>query len=46
MSIAILFYSPGDEQLAYQLADSEIPSSEQLDWLVHVIQDSEDSMGS
>ena len=34
-SIAILFYSPFDEQLAYRLADSEVPSSEQLDWLVH-----------
>ncbi len=26
-SIAVLLYSPGDEQLAYQLAESEIPSS-------------------
>ena len=41
MSIAILFYAPFDEQLAYRLADLEVPSSEQLDWLVHTIQDSE-----
>ena len=41
MSIAILFYAPFDEQLAYRLADLEVPSSEQLDWLVHSIQDSE-----
>ena len=32
-SIALLFYMPGDEQIAYGLADSEIPSIEQLEWL-------------
>jgi len=37
-SVAVLLYSPGDEQLAYQLAESEIPSSDQLDWLSTVIQ--------
>ncbi len=37
-SIAVLLYSPGDEQLAYQLAESEIPSSVQLDWLSTAIQ--------
>ena len=35
-SIAILFYAPLDEQLAFRLADLEVPSSEQLDWLVHI----------
>lgn len=41
MSIAILFYAPFDEQLANRLADLEVPSSEQLDWLVQSIQESE-----
>src|SRR3954447_1179362 len=36
-SVAVLLYSPGDEQLAFQLAESEIPSSVQLDWLYTVI---------
>ncbi|WP_071395624.1 RecQ family ATP-dependent DNA helicase [Bacillus tuaregi] len=37
-SIAVLLYSTGDEQLAYQLAESEIPSSEQLDWLADMLE--------
>lgn len=36
-SIAILLYSPGDEQIAYQLAESEIPSTAGLDWLANVL---------
>ncbi|MEH7012887.1 ATP-dependent DNA helicase RecQ [Neobacillus niacini] len=32
-SIAILLYSPGDEQLPVQLAESELPSELQIDWL-------------
>jgi ATP-dependent DNA helicase RecQ len=32
-SIAILMYSPGDEQLPIQLAESELPSIQQIDWL-------------
>jgi ATP-dependent DNA helicase RecQ len=32
-SIAILLYSRGDENLALQLAEGELPSSPQLDWL-------------
>jgi ATP-dependent DNA helicase RecQ len=32
-SIAILLYSPGDEQLPLQLAESELPSEQQIDWL-------------
>ena len=36
-SIAILLYSPGDEQIAYQLAESEIPSKAGLDWLATVL---------
>lgn len=32
-SIAILMYSPGDEQLPLQLAESELPSEQQIDWL-------------
>ena len=36
-SIAVLLYSQGDEQLAYQLSDTEVPSAQQLDWLVNRI---------
>jgi ATP-dependent DNA helicase RecQ len=32
-SIAILLYSPGDEQLPIQLAEGELPSRLQIDWL-------------
>lgn len=32
-SIAILLYSKGDESLALQLAEGELPSTSQLDWL-------------
>ncbi|MGF6948593.1 ATP-dependent DNA helicase RecQ [Neobacillus sp. B4I6] len=32
-SIAILLYSPGDEQLPIQLAENELPSEQQIDWL-------------
>lgn len=32
-SIAILLYSPGDEQLPIQLAEGELPSDLQIDWL-------------
>ncbi len=32
-SIAILMYSPGDEQLPIQLAEHELPSEQQIDWL-------------
>jgi ATP-dependent DNA helicase RecQ len=32
-SIAILLYSPGDEQLPIQLAEGELPSIQQIDWL-------------
>jgi ATP-dependent DNA helicase RecQ len=32
-SIAILLYSPGDEQLPLQLAEGELPSEQQIDWL-------------
>ncbi|WP_338470128.1 RecQ family ATP-dependent DNA helicase [Niallia sp. XMNu-256] len=41
-SVAVLLYSPGDEQLAYQLALSEIPSIQQLDWLLNMVHQSED----
>lgn len=34
-SLAILLYSAGDEQLALQLAEGEIPSDDQIDWLFH-----------
>lgn len=36
-SIAILLYTPGDEQIAYQLSESEIPSSSQIDWLMNEV---------
>jgi ATP-dependent DNA helicase RecQ len=32
-SIAYLLYSPGDEQLPMQLAEGELPSELQIDWL-------------
>ncbi|MFZ7945092.1 MULTISPECIES: RecQ family ATP-dependent DNA helicase [Bacillaceae] len=32
-SVAILLSSPGDEQLPLQLAESELPSDQQIDWL-------------
>lgn len=32
-SIAVLLYTPGDEQLPIQLAESELPSEQQIDWL-------------
>lgn len=38
-SIAILLYAPGDEQMAYQLAEGEIPSDVQLDWLAAFYKD-------
>src|SRR3954471_9191862 len=36
-SIAILLYSPGDEQIAYHLAEAEIPATAQLDWLAGIL---------
>lgn len=33
-SIAVLLYSPGDEQLAFQLAESELPEEIQIDRLL------------
>ncbi|WP_428908965.1 RecQ family ATP-dependent DNA helicase [Niallia sp. Krafla_26] len=38
-SVAILLYSPGDEQLAYQLSEAEIPSEQQFDWLAKMVND-------
>ncbi|WP_160721410.1 RecQ family ATP-dependent DNA helicase [Bacillus sp. USDA818B3_A] len=32
-SLAISLYAPGDEQLPFQLAESELPSELQIDWL-------------
>ena len=37
-SIAILLNSPGDEQLPFQLAQTELPSEQQIDWLFHRLQ--------
>lgn len=37
-SVSILLYSQGDEQLAYQLAEGEIPSLTQLDFLFDLIE--------
>lgn len=37
-SIAYLLYSPGDEQLPFQLAESELPSEQQIDWLFHELE--------
>jgi ATP-dependent DNA helicase RecQ len=38
-SVAILLYSPGDEQLPIQLAENELPSEQQIDWLFKKIND-------
>ena len=38
-SIAVLLYCTGDEQLAFQLAQSEVPSDQQLDWLIRIVND-------
>ncbi|NHC39063.1 RecQ family ATP-dependent DNA helicase [Bacillus sp. MM2020_1] len=38
-SIAILLYSPGDEHLPIQLAENELPSEQQIDWLFKKITD-------
>ncbi|WP_462412068.1 RecQ family ATP-dependent DNA helicase [Neobacillus sp. Marseille-QA0830] len=41
-SVAILLFSPGDEILPIQLAESELPAEQQIDWLFHkILQDSE-----
>jgi ATP-dependent DNA helicase RecQ len=37
-SLAILLYSPGDEQLSIQLAEGEIPDREQITMFFHVIE--------
>ncbi|WP_042457974.1 RecQ family ATP-dependent DNA helicase [Neobacillus dielmonensis] len=34
-SVAILLFSPGDEILPIQLAESELPAEQQIDWLFH-----------
>jgi ATP-dependent DNA helicase RecQ len=36
-SIAILLYTPGDDQLPLQLAESELPSEQQIDWLFKMV---------
>ncbi|MDN3016669.1 ATP-dependent DNA helicase [Paenibacillus sp. BSR1-1] len=38
LSIAILLYSPGDEHLPIQLAEGELPSEQQIDWLFSKIE--------
>ncbi|MEH7107379.1 RecQ family ATP-dependent DNA helicase [Bacillus sp. JJ1764] len=36
-SIAILLYTPGDEQIPLQLVEGELPSPQQIDWLFREI---------
>lgn len=43
-SIALLLYSPGDEQLPYQLAEGEMPSEVQLDFVYHLFKEKNDSI--
>ncbi len=38
-SIAILLYSPGDEQLPIQLVESELPGKWQIDWIFHKLKE-------
>ncbi|WP_141433368.1 ATP-dependent DNA helicase RecQ [Bacillus sp. 03113] len=35
-SIAILLYAAFDEQLSYQLVENELPSEEQIEWLINI----------
>ncbi|WNS74074.1 RecQ family ATP-dependent DNA helicase [Bacillus sp. DTU_2020_1000418_1_SI_GHA_SEK_038] len=43
-SLAILLYSPGDEQLPYQLAEGELPTVEQIDWLFKWLGDNQHAL--
>ncbi|MED3624885.1 RecQ family ATP-dependent DNA helicase [Neobacillus thermocopriae] len=36
-SVAILLYTPGDERLPLQLAEAELPTNLQIDWLFKII---------
>ena len=38
-SIAVLLYSQGDESLAYQLSEGELPAKEQIEFLASIIKD-------
>ncbi|RBP89555.1 ATP-dependent DNA helicase RecQ [Cytobacillus firmus] len=38
-SIAIMLYSPGDEQLPIQLAESELPDKAQIDWIMEWVEE-------
>ncbi|KLT17135.1 RecQ family ATP-dependent DNA helicase [Neobacillus vireti] len=43
-SIAVLLHSPGDEQLPIHLAEGELPSEQQIDWLFNRLSDEQRSM--
>ena len=43
-SIAILLYSPGDELLPLQLAEGELPSESQIDWLFNLLENEGESV--
>ncbi|KQL20307.1 RecQ family ATP-dependent DNA helicase [Cytobacillus solani] len=43
-SIALLLYSPGDEQLPFQLAEGELPSEAQLDFVYHLLEEKNNSI--
>lgn len=43
-SIALLLYSPGDEHLPYQLAEGELPSEAQLDFVYHLFKEKKNTI--
>ncbi|WP_102274716.1 RecQ family ATP-dependent DNA helicase [Cytobacillus massiliigabonensis] len=43
-SIALLLYSPGDEQLPYQLAEAELPSEAQIDFVYRLLEEKNNSI--
>jgi len=43
-SIAILLYSPGDEQIAYQLSEGEIPDEVQIDWIFQWLKENQQAV--
>lgn len=45
-SIAILLFAPGDEQLPYQLAESELPDENQVDWIHDWLEENSEAIGN
>ncbi|MEH7124345.1 MULTISPECIES: RecQ family ATP-dependent DNA helicase [unclassified Bacillus (in: firmicutes)] len=43
-SLAVLLFSPGDEQLPYQLSEGELPTVEQINWLFNWLGDNQHAL--